>query len=70
MELCGPMFMSYPAVSHLQYRITGDGQTSRLQLIHKAIGLILSDHREGVNKGWSSEVGEIRARAERVAGKK
>jgi len=62
--------MSYPAISHLQYRLTGDGPTTRLQFVHKAIGLILPDHREGVNKGWSAEVGDIRARAERLASKK
>jgi len=69
-EVCGPMFMSYPAISHLQYRITSDGPTSRLQLTHKAIGLILPEHRDGVNQGWASEVGDIRARAERLAAKK
>ncbi|HVJ69682.1 MAG TPA: SRPBCC domain-containing protein [Caulifigura sp.] len=69
-EICGPMFMSYPAMSHLQYRITSDGPTlSRLQLIHKAIGLISPEHREGVNQGWTAEVADIRARAERLAKK-
>ncbi|QDT54241.1 hypothetical protein Pan44_22690 [Caulifigura coniformis] len=69
-EICGPMFMSYPAASHLQYRITADGPTSRLQLTHKAFGLIPKEHREGVNEGWANEVAEIRARAERLAKKK
>ena len=69
-EICGPMFMSYPAISHLQYRITSDGPTSRLQLVHKAIGLIDPQHREGVNQGWAAEVADIRARAERKASKK
>ena len=69
-EICGPMFMSYPAISHLQYRITGDGPTSRLQLVHKAIGLIDPQHREGVNQGWSAEVADIRTRAEKKAAKR
>jgi hypothetical protein len=69
-EICGPMFMSYPAISHIQYRITGDGPTSRLQFVHKAIGLIPQEHLDGVNQGWAAEVSDIRARAERLAAKK
>lgn len=69
-EICGPMFMSYPAISHVQYRITGDGPTCRLQFTHRAIGLIPLEHREGVNEGWASEVSDIRARAEREAAKR
>jgi hypothetical protein len=69
-EICGPTFMSYPAISHVQYRITGDGPTSRLQFVHKAIGLIPQEHLDGVNQGWAAEVSDIRARAERLAAKK
>ena len=31
-ELNGPLFMSYPAISHVQYRLTdaGDGKTNRI----------------------------------------
>ncbi len=68
-EICGPMFMSYPAISHLQYRITGEGPTSRLKLVHKAIGLIAQEHMEGVDLGWTEEVRAIRERAERKAAK-
>src|SRR4029079_16985829 len=59
-EICGPLFMSYPAISHVQYRVTGEGATSRLQLTHKAIGLILPEHSEGVNEGWAEELANIR----------
>ena len=68
-EICGPLFMSYPAISHVQYRITGEGSTSRLQLTHKAIGLILPEHSEGVNEGWQEEIANIRKRAEQKAAK-
>jgi len=69
-EICGPMFMSYPVASHLQYRITGDGPKCRLHLIHKAVGMIPIEHRDSVNQGWSAEVSDIRARSERIAAKK
>lgn len=59
LEICGPMFMSYPAVSHLQYRLTANGQTTRLKLVHRAMGQILSEHREGVTEGWSASLASM-----------
>src|SRR5215470_9726972 len=52
LEICGPLFMSYPAVSHLQYRLTAEGGGTRLVLLHRAIGQITTEHREGVGQGW------------------
>ncbi len=26
LEICGPLCMSYPAINHVQYRLTADGQ--------------------------------------------
>jgi uncharacterized protein YndB with AHSA1/START domain len=53
LEICGPMFMSYPVASHLQYRLTAEGKgATRLSLVHRAIGLVDPQHTEGVNKGW------------------
>src|SRR6478752_2669756 len=28
LEVCGPLMMSYPAVNHLQYRLTAEGGTT------------------------------------------
>lgn len=64
LEISGPMFMSYPAVSHLQYRVAADGAGSKLTLAHKAMGLIPAEHREGVGQGWEHWMGMIRKRAE------
>lgn len=69
LELCGPMFMSYPAMNFVQYRLVALGTKTRLTLTHRAIGLIPPDHREGVHMGWNhglKRIDEI-ARA-RVAG--
>src|ERR1700722_14133981 len=38
LEISGPLFMSFPAVSHLQYRLTSEGNTTVLSLIHRAFG--------------------------------
>jgi len=64
LELCGPMFMSYPAASHVQYRLTEEGDGTRLTLIHQAIGLISPEHRAGVDKGWGEIVAAVQAAAE------
>ena len=41
LEICGPLPMSYPVASHLQYRLTADGDGTRLEFAHRAFGLIL-----------------------------
>ncbi len=65
LEICGPLFMSYPAISHVQYRLTADGGMTRLTFAHRAIGQITPDHREGVSQGWSHILTKIREGAER-----
>jgi hypothetical protein len=69
LELCGPLFMSYPAVSHVQYRLTKSEDKTTLKLTHKAMGLIPADHMEGMHMGWEYEFQKIREAAERRAGK-
>lgn len=70
LELYGPMFMSYPAISHIQYRITAEGAGSRLRLVHRCMGQITQEHRKGVNEGWDYELKKIRDAAERRKGTK
>jgi hypothetical protein len=65
LELCGPMFMSYPAYNHLQYRLTEDGNGVRLKLLHRAFGQIPPEVRERVGEGWGYRMARIRDRAER-----
>ena len=64
LEISGPLFMSYPAVSNVQYRlIEADGGTL-IKFRHTALGLIQDDHREGVSSGWSRIHARVRTRAE------
>ena len=65
LENYGPLFMSYPAVSHVQYRLTAEGSMTRLTLTHRAIGQISPTHRDGVGQGWAQILTRIRERAER-----
>lgn len=59
LEIVGPMMMSYPVASHIQYRLTEENGKTRLSFTHQAIGLISKDHREGVQKGWAENLARI-----------
>jgi hypothetical protein len=59
--------MSYPAVSHLQWRLEAAGRVTRLTLIHRAIGQIAQSHRDGVGEGWGQILTRVRERAEAAA---
>ena len=64
LELTGPMPMSYPALNHLQYRLMPEGNSTRLSLIHRALGLIPQEHREGMPQGWQHALERIKEVAE------
>ena len=59
LELNGPLFMSYPAISHVQYRLVAEGERTRLKLTHKAIGLIDPEHATGADMGWQEVIDQV-----------
>jgi hypothetical protein len=65
-EIYGPLMMSYPAISHVQYRLTEQGNRTLLSFTHRALGEITQDHREGVQRGWTYRVEKIRELAEKA----
>jgi hypothetical protein len=70
LEIYGPLFMSFPATSNLQYRLAAEGNATRLQFTHAAMGLIPDDLSAKVSTGWDNLLGRIREAAEgRRAGK-
>jgi hypothetical protein len=64
LEISGPLFMSYACMNHLQYRLMAEGTGTRLKLIHRAVGEIAPEHREGVVEGWSYGLNRVRQIAE------
>ena len=64
LEICGPLMMSYPAANHLQYRFKAEGSLTRLVFLHRALGLIPPEHRDGMDEGWQFWLERIRALAE------
>ena len=53
LELSGPMFMSYPAINHLELKLDEAEGGTKVTLRHRAVGLIDPQHREGVVTGWN-----------------
>jgi uncharacterized protein YndB with AHSA1/START domain len=64
LEICGPLFMSYPVTSNVQYRLSEETGGTLIKFHHKALGLIQDDHRAGVGKGWGHINASVRKRAE------
>jgi hypothetical protein len=64
LEICGPLFMSYPAVSNVQYRLSESDGGTLIQFRHAAMGLIEDGHRKNVSTGWGSLNDRVRSRAE------
>lgn len=52
LEFYGPLFMSYPVSSNVQYRLKEKDGGTLIELRHTALGLIADEHRAGVVKGW------------------
>lgn len=70
LEIVGPLFMSYPVASNVQYRLTEENGGTLIKFHHKAFGLIQDDHRKNVNTGWTSINERVRAKAESRAKKR
>jgi uncharacterized protein YndB with AHSA1/START domain len=70
LEITGPLFMSYPAISNVQYRLSEADAVTLVQFHHLALGLIADDHRKGVSTGWAHINENVRKRAETQAGRK
>ena len=51
-ELSGPLFMSYPALNHIEVKIDQISGGAKVTLRHRAIGMIDPEHREGLGEGW------------------
>jgi uncharacterized protein YndB with AHSA1/START domain len=64
LEICGPLFASYPLISNLQYRLSEEKSGTLIKFRHTALGFIEEQHRLGVSKGWTHMLERIRGQAE------
>jgi uncharacterized protein YndB with AHSA1/START domain len=67
LEIYGPLFMSMPAMSNVQYRLIEERGLTRVRFTHRAIGQIAPELRDGLNvsKGWTNVLNRVRKAAER-----
>ena len=63
-EITGPLFMSYPVVSNVQYRLTEENGVTLIKFHHMALGLIPDNDKQGMAKGWTHILSRVRARLE------
>ncbi len=63
-EITGPLFMSAPVVSNVQYRLTEVDGGTLITFRHSAFGFVPDDVRAGLARGWTPLLDRIRERAE------
>ena len=68
LEISGPLFMSTPAVSNLQYRLTEENGATRMRFVHRAMGWV-GEQERAVDGGWSQMIERIRTAAAERAGR-
>ena len=65
LEICGPLFMSQPAISNVQYRLKEENGVTRLKFSHRAMAYIAYDPQakenwHKVEDGWGGLLERIR----------
>lgn len=66
LEITGPLFMSYPVVSNVQYRLKEVEGGTLITFQHSALGFIPDGYREGLGRGWMALLERVRRRLEAV----
>jgi uncharacterized protein YndB with AHSA1/START domain len=66
LEITGPLFMSHPVVSNVQYRLKTFDNGTLITFRHSAFGFVPDDYREGVGRGWATLLERTRTHAERI----
>ncbi len=67
LEITGPLFMSSPVVSNVQYRLSESNGETVIQFRHSAFGLLPEGLKDRVSGGWGKLHGRVCARAEEKA---
>ena len=65
LEITGPLFLSLPVISNIQYRLTKVEGGTLITFRHSALGFVPDDFRQGMGRGWTALNERVRTRAER-----
>lgn len=66
LEICGPLFLSAPVMSNLQYRLSPAEGGTLIAFRHSAFGFVPDEVRNNVGSGWSV----LHQRVQRIAERK
>lgn len=66
LEITGPLFMSSPVVSNVQYRLKEADGGTLITFRHSALGFVPDDYREGLVQGWRPLLERVRKQAEAI----
>lgn len=66
LEIWGPLFLSAPVMSNLQYRLSPVDGGTLMTFRHSALGFVPDEFRKNVASGWSV----LHQRIQRMAGQK
>ena len=66
LEICGPLFLSAPVMSNLQYRMAPVEGGTLITFRHSALGFVPDDVRKNLGTGWHV----LHARVQRAAEQK
>jgi len=64
LEIVGPLFMSHPVISNVQYRLTETADGTLMTFRHSALGFVPDEIRVGVKDGWEPLFERVRRQAE------
>jgi len=64
LEITGPLFMSMPVVSNLQYRLKEVDGGTLISFRHSVLGFIPDDFRQAMMGGWAALHDRVRKQAE------
>jgi uncharacterized protein YndB with AHSA1/START domain len=64
LEITGPLFMSVPVVSNVQYRLKEADGGTLIMFRHSALGFVPDDYRRGLTAGWRPLFDRIKKQAE------
>ena len=56
LEITGPLFMSFPVVSNVQYRLKEVDGGTLITFRHSALGFVPGRLRKGLTRGWTAAV--------------
>ena len=64
LEITGPLFMSAPVISNVQYRLKEVEGGTLISFRHSALGFIPEEQKPSLSRGWTPLLERIRTQAE------